>query len=201
VRRLLREMRQLWRRHWPLALLLPAILAASPAHAEANQQVEEFLSQVNGHLAMMARQPSGGVNLGCTRLMASSVNIDAIAHGAAADSWPRMTPQQRVAYRSFIEHRAVRECVRQNQDHTGAPLTLIGMRQSQSGDWMLATRSSHGGGSHNIIWRLRDDGHRLRAIDILFDGRSTMLIFREETKSLLDRYNGNIGMMVDALPR
>jgi hypothetical protein len=185
---------------WSVALILPMIFAGW-ARAQTSPQVNEFLTQLNTHLAVMVHQSAGEVSIGCARLTTSSVNIDAIAHGAGADIWSRMTPQQRGAYRAVIERRAVRECVHQNRDHTGAPLTLVGMRQGQSGDWLLATRSSHAGGSHNVIWRLRDDGQRLRAVDILFDGRSTILIFRDETKNLLDRYNGIIDMMIEAFDR
>ena len=176
------------------------VMALAPCvRAEAAPQVEEFLSTLNASLVAVAHRSESGMVGGCARIMTSAVNIDAVARAAAADAWSRMSPGERTAYRAVVEQRAVRECVRQ-EHHSVAPLKLVGARQSKNGDWLLATRPSQGE-AHNLIWRLRDDGQHLRAVDILFDGRSTVFTFRQETKNLLDSNGGNIGMMINAFNR
>ena len=187
------------RPRWPAALALGALIAAPWAHAQTNPQIDEFLARLNTNIAIIAHQSGGGVSRSCAHVMSSSVDLDAIARDAAADLWDRMSAQERDAYRAVIGQRAIRECARQHHDNTGAPLTLVGVRQGQGGDWLLATRSSHAGKTHNVIWRLRGEAGSLRAVDILFDGRSTILTLRDETKTLLDGNNGNIAMMINAL--
>jgi ABC-type transporter MlaC component len=182
---------------WAAALVLSAIFATSWARAQTNPQVDEFLSRLNA----IANRSPGAVSEVCARVMTSSVNLDAVAHAAASDAWARMTPQQRSAYRTAVEQRAIRQCALQDNGYNGAPLTLVGVRDGQDGDWLLATRSSHEAESHNLIWRLRGEGGHLRAVDVLFDGRSAVFTLRDRTKSLLDGNGGNIGAMIDAFNR
>jgi MlaC protein len=184
---------------WPEALLLGLLCTGSWGRAQTSPQVDEFLGLLNADIAIIASQSGGGVSSSCASVIAGLVDLDAIARDAAADLWARMTQSERDAYREQIGRRAVRECAHQHHDNTGAPMTLVGVRQGQGGDWLLATRSNHARGSHNVIWRLRGDGAQLRAVDVLFDGHSTTLTLRDETKMLFDRNSGNIDMMISAL--
>jgi hypothetical protein len=112
--------------------------------------------------------------------------------------WIRMSAQQRAAIRKAAGRWAVRDCVRQNQGNEGSPLDLLGLKHVESGERLLATRSSHP--AHTIVWRLPGAG-RARAVDVVVDGRSAVLSLRNETKALLSSNNDDIDVATEMLGR
>jgi len=168
------------------------------AAAQTDPQLAEFLASVNRSITALAGQAASQASLTCGQIVASAINMDAVTRSALGHMWDRMTSQQRAAYRVAAQRWAVRDCLRRNQDIGGHPLEFLGVRQGEAGERLLATRSSQP--AHTVIWHLRGSG-RVRAIDVVIDGRSMILSLRDETKALLDRNHGDIDMAIGALGR
>jgi hypothetical protein len=167
--------------------------------AAADPQVAEFLASVNRSITELSGRPRPQASTICGRFVASAINMDAVINGALshiADG--RLTLQQRAAYRAAAQRWAVRDCIKRNQDNSGNPLEFLGVRFGEGGERLLATRSSEP--AHTVIWRLSGSG-TLRAVDIVIDGRSMILSLRDETKTLLDRNDGDIDIAIEMLGR
>ena len=134
----------------------------------------------------------------CRRINTQVVNIDAVATNALGNVSGRLSPHQRADYRAAALRWVVRDCVRMNGDNSGRPLTFLGLRRAQSGGLLLTTRSDQP--PHTIVWRLTQSD-RLKAIDVIVDGRSMTLALREETAALLNRSDNNIDMAIATLGR
>jgi ABC-type transporter MlaC component len=180
------------------SIVAGAVLFGRAATAQTDSQVAEFLASVNKSITELAGEAGSKAGLTCGRIVASAINMDAIARSALGHMWDRMSPQQRAAYRSAAQRWAVRDCLRRIQDNGGNPLEFLGIRQGEAGERLLATRSSQP--AHTVIWRLRGSG-KVRAVDIVIDGRSMILSLRDETKALLDRNSGDFDMATSALGR
>jgi ABC-type transporter MlaC component len=174
------------------------VLFGRAAAAQTDPQVAEFLTSINTSITELAGQTGSQASLTCSRIVASAINLGAVAESALGHVWDRMTSQQRAAHRVAAQRWAVRDCVRRNQDIGGNPLEFLGVRQGVAGERLLATRSSQP--AHTVIWRLRGSG-RVRAVDIVIDGRSMILSLRDDMKALLDRNGGDIDMAIGALGR
>jgi ABC-type transporter MlaC component len=173
-----------------------AVLFCRAVATQTDPQVAEFLASVNRSITELAGQAGSQASLTCGRIVASAINMDAVTRSAMGHMWDRISPQQRAAYRAAAQRWAVRDCVRRNQDNGGNPLEFLGARQGEAGERLLATRSSQP--AHTVIWRLRGSG-RVRAVDVVIDGRSMSLSLRDETKALLDRNNGDFDIATSAL--
>jgi ABC-type transporter MlaC component len=170
----------------------------SAAAAEIDPRDAEFLDSVNRIIVESGAQPGAQTRQACDRIVTTAVNMDAVIQSAMGPMWVRMSPHQRAAFRAAARRWAVRDCVRQNQDNEGTPLELLGLKEGGSGDHLLATRSSRP--AHTIIWRLPGVG-KARAMDVVTDGRSAVLSFRNETKALLGRNNDDIDAVTEMLGR
>ena len=181
-------------------LLLPGFghAQAQPDALPADPAVGEFLAVINRNIVALAGKNEAQSERICAQIMASALNVDAVTISAAGRAWDRMSPQQRKTYRGAIEQRLVRDCVSRNRNNRGVPLAFVGLRTGEGGDRLLATRSGTDTESHIVIWRLRGGAQKLRAIDILSDGRSAAISFRDETNALLDRHSDDIDSMIQA---
>ena len=157
-----------------------ATLFAEAAAAKIDPQDADFLASVNRSITELAGQPGPQASSTCDRIVASAINMEAVAQSALSQMWGRISLQQRTAYRAAARRRAVRDCLRRNQGNEGNPLEFLGIRQGEGGEGLLATRSSKP--AHTIIWHLRGSG-RVRAVDVVIDGRS--MISRSATKRRL----------------
>jgi ABC-type transporter MlaC component len=175
-----------------------AMLLDRAATAQTDPQVAEFLTSINRSITELPGQTGSQASLTCGRIVASAINMGAVTESALGPVWDRMTSQQRAAYRVAAQRWAVRDCVRRNQDIGGNPLEFLGVRQGAAGERVLATRSSQP--AHTVIWRLRGSG-RVRAVDVVIDGRSMILSLRDDMKAVLDHNNGDIDMAIGALGR
>jgi len=189
----------------PLLLIsVPLNVLSAVAQTEASQtdpQVAEFLATINRSVVSLGGKSEAEAGRICGQIVSSALNIDSFVRSAGSRMWDRMSQRQQTAYRGAIERRAIRDCVSQNRNNDGQPLVFVGIRQSEGGDRLLATRSNNANQVHTVIWRLRGSGRRLRAVDILFDGRSATLIFRDEMNVLLDRFSEDIDAVIETFGR
>ena len=189
----------------PLLLIsVPLNVLSAVAQTKASQtdpRVAEFLATINRSVVALAGKSEAEAGRICGQIVSSALSIDALARSAGSGIWDRMSQRQRTAYHGAVERRAIRDCVSQNRDNDGQPLAFVGVRQGEGGDRLLATRSNAANQVHTVIWRLRGDGRRLRAVDILFNGRSATLTFRDETNTLLERHNEDIDAVIEAFRR
>lgn len=181
------------------ALVIPLCIAfIDLACGQSDPRVGDFLATVNKSIIDIAGQAEPQASAICHRTIASVMNMDAIVRDALAGLRSSMSPRQRAAYRDAAGRWAVRDCVRRNRDNQGVPLEFVGIRDGDSGERILATRSTQP--AHTALWRLHG-GRRLQAVDVVIDGRSMMLSLRDETNSLLGRNNGDMDKAIDALGR
>jgi ABC-type transporter MlaC component len=184
-------------------LLLSLSVADNSAMAETYRialepKVKEIAGAIIQHSSELAGQPDPAAAIICRRISTSMMDIDAVVKVASARIWDRMTPSQRNAYREAAIHWTVRKCVEQNHDNKGETPQVVGLREGESGDRMLAMRSEQP--KHFVIWRLRG-ARQLRVADVVMDGVSMTLLLRDETNSQLDQNNDDIDVMIKTVGR
>lgn len=187
-----------------LVILSTAAMSGySVAMAQSDGSVNEFLAYVKSTIHM----PHGQADIGeararqrCREFTVRYMDTDEMARSAAATMWSHMSTQQRSAYRSTFDARILATCLRAVREFRGKPLTLLGVRPTEGGDKLMATRVGlEDGQGRMIVWRLRNHGSRLRAVDIISDGRSTVAAAREEYARLMELRNGDIDAFIQTI--
>jgi ABC-type transporter MlaC component len=181
-----------------LPVAFAVLVTGQTAMAQSDSQVSEFMAAINRSITQLASRSATDAAGICRRITTQAVNMDAVAGNALGEISSRMSPRQRADYRTAALRWAVRDCVRMNGDNSGAPLTFAGVRRAQSGGLLLATRSDQP--PHMIVWRL-SGSDRLKAVDVIVDGRSMTHALREETAAVLNRSDQNIDMAIATLGR
>jgi ABC-type transporter MlaC component len=181
-----------------------AILVVAPlavAHAQSQRDAGAFLSRLNAAIGALNGQTGARALEACAGLVASLLDVDAIAPVGAGRSWEEMSVRQRALYRSALAARLARDCVSENKDNAGQPASLVGERRADNGDLLVATRVEQAGAAgHTIIWRFRAASERQsRAIDLQVDGRSTALAFRDEAEQAFERSGGDVEAVIRSL--
>jgi ABC-type transporter MlaC component len=186
---------------WTLLLALYFADNASIAQTDRiplDPKVKEVARAIIQHSSELAGQSDPAAAIICRRISASMIDTDAVVKFTSARIWDRMTPSQRNAYREAALRWTVRKCVEQNRDNKGEKPQVVGLREGESGDRMLAMRIEQP--SHFVIWRLRGT-RQLRVADIIMDGVSMTLLLRDETNSELDHNHDDIDAMIKIVGR
>lgn len=187
-----------------LVILSTATMSGSSvAMTQGDRSVNQFLAYVRSTIHTSrdgADMDEARTRQRCQEFTDRYMEMDAMARSAAAAIWIRMSAQQRAAYRSAFDARMLATCLRAVREFRGKKLTLLGVRPAERGDKLVATRVGLKDGRERIIvWRLRNRGSRLRAVDIITDGRSTVAAAREEYAALLESRNGDVDAFIQTI--
>jgi ABC-type transporter MlaC component len=185
------------RKSVPLLCLL-CFCALAPAAAQTDARMKEFIASVNKAGTDLAGKPDAQAADICRQLVTTTMDVDAIAKNASKEFSARMSAKQSAAYRDAALRWLVKNCVERNHDNRGEPIKVAGVRQGDSGEKLLATRTDEP--AHFVVWHL-SAGNRIRATDLDIDGVSVTLTLRDQTKSFLERSNDDLAAAIDTLGR
>jgi ABC-type transporter MlaC component len=178
--------------------------ASRPANAGSDPAIANFVSAINktiGQASAAVDDERAGTL--CASVINAYFDFDALARVTSAGAWEKMNSRQRHAYRAAFLHRARRDCVYRDSSLRGEPLKFIGVRRAEAGDLLVATEVSKEGQSRSIVvWRVRHGSNRrLRAVDVILDGRSLAIQARDDAKLILDRNSGDVDALIKSLQR
>jgi ABC-type transporter MlaC component len=184
-------------------LVISAVGPSLPAQ-QADAAIEQFVAFLDQSLHaihVQAQTEGGGIHAGCRDLMLRILDLDGMGRAAAAAAWDKMTQSQRSAYQPAFERRLLSDCARPIRDYRGEPVALAGVRSADDGERLVAVRlGSENDPSRIITWRVRGEAvGTLKAVDIIVDGRSTVINMRNEFSAVLESQNGDIDALVEFL--
>jgi hypothetical protein len=177
---------------------------SSVAHGQTDPAIRDFFLRVDRAVGSVTGKTGASAQTECLGFVRALLDVRSVAQRAAAGVWNRMSAAQRSGFREAVERRAARECVAQSRNNDRAPVLFVGVRSASGGDRLLATRvEQKSRAGRTVVWRLPASGapSPLRALDLLVDGRSTVLTLRDEVSDILDRKNGDIDALIKTLGR
>lgn len=184
------------------SLLLAALCAsagrAAPLQGQLDAKIAPVVTQIARYAKELAGKSDDAAREICARSSASLMDLDAVVKVASEDLRDKMTPAQRTAYREAALGWIIRRCVRENRDNKGEEPQVMGVRQGESGDRLLALKTEEP--AHFVIWRLRGE-KKLRVVDVVMDGVSMALTLRDETNARLRQDDNDVDAMIKALDR
>lgn len=190
----------------PFIVLAPLLLAtlsaptgrAAPREGRQDAKIAQIVAQITRSAKELAGESDDAAREICARSAASLMDLDAVVKVSSEDIRDKMTPAQRAAYREAAIEWIVRRCVRENRDNEGEEPQVMGVRQGESGDRLLALKTEEP--PHFVIWRLRGE-EKPRVVDLIMDGVSMALTLRDETNARLRQVDNNVDAMIKTLNR
>lgn len=185
-------------------ILQPRLLTAlcvmgalvAPAAAQADSAVSAFVDRINATVSPIEPGDRTAIRAACAALVGRAFDFDAMAPAIADEAWSRMSSAQRAVYVQGLERRAASDCVSHGNEIAGNTVELVGVREGESGDSLVAVRQSQGSG-RTVIWQVRRTaGGALRAVDMTVDGRSLAVSARRDAQDVLERTGGDVTALV-----
>jgi ABC-type transporter MlaC component len=175
-----------------IAVAVLVTLVAPAGAVEADSAVAAFVDRINATVAPVKPGDRRAIRAACAALVAHAFDIDAMAPAITDEAWNRMNGVQRAAYARGLARRAAADCVSHGKEVAGNTVEIVGVRDGENGDRLVAVKQSKGRG-RTVIWRVRagSDG-MLRAVDMTVDGRSLAASARRDAKDVLKRTDGNL---------
>jgi ABC-type transporter MlaC component len=187
-------------------MLAAQLMAASalPASALSDSAIRDFVAYIGNSIRSMHAQDQAHAQRTpdrCGDFLSRVLDIETMTRTAATDVWDRMSPTQRRSYRAAFQARLVTECLRAVRRYRGEQITLAGIRSNAQGERLATVRFSLPDEPGRMVtWRLRGSD-RPRAVDVITDGRSTVIAAREEQAAVLRSTNGDIDAMIQSMHR
>jgi ABC-type transporter MlaC component len=175
-----------------IAAAVLATFGCGAQAVEAGADVAAFVKQINAVVAPVKPGDRKAIRAACDSLVEQAFDIAAMAPDISAGAWKRMNAEQRGAYVRGLSRRAASDCASHGSEVAGNTVELIGVRQGESGDRLVAVKQSKGRG-RTVIWRVREGpGGSLKAVDMTVDGRSLAASARRDAKNVLKKTDGNV---------
>ena len=169
---------------------LPAIAA------EADSAVTAFVNRINATVSPIEPGDGASIRAACAKLVAQTFDFNAMAPAIADGAWSRMNGEQRSAYVQGLQRRAAADCASHGNEIAGNTVELVGVREGDGGDHLVAVRQSQGRG-RTVIWQVRKTAAgSLRAVDMTVDGRSLAVSARRDASDVLNRTGGDVTALI-----
>jgi ABC-type transporter MlaC component len=175
-----------------MAAAVLAVLGCQAHAVEAGADIAAFVKQINAVVAPVKPGDRKAIRAACNNLVEQAFDVAAMAPDISDGAWKRMNKEQRQAYVRGLSRRAASDCASHGSEVAGNTVELIGVRQGESGDRLVAVKQSKGRG-RTVIWRVRaGSGGALKAVDMTVDGRSLAASARRDAKNVLKKTDGNV---------
>ncbi len=116
--------------------------------------------------------------------------------------WNRATPEQQEEYIELFRELIVQTYARRFSDYAGQSFSVNGAQPEGANDAMVLSQVIQPGAPPIAVqWRVRDQGGRLQIIDVVIEGISMAITYRNEFSSVIQRSGGRIEGLLDAMRR
>jgi ABC-type transporter MlaC component len=170
--------------------------------SKANPSVEAFITKLGSGtraIHQISKQNPTLIRAGCRDLLNEILDLDAMAQASYVDIWDKMTPLQRDTIRAAFEQRMITICMRQfgGNGNEVEHIQLAGVRTTESGHLLATVRIGPNDDGKLVTWRLHSSGRdSMRAVDVITEGRSTVLDAHNEFAAVLQSVNGDIEALI-----
>ena len=175
-----------------LAVVVAVACSLVPCRADSDAEAAAFVARVNAAIDGIKARSANDLARGCRDYVGALVDVDAIVAVAIDGVADALAGTSKSAYRGAVESRMERQCVADAEAGTMDKAAMVGVRRTELGDLLVATRIESGGSeSHVVVWRLPASRRGDKAVDLQIDGRSVALTFRDRAKQAYDRSGGD----------
>lgn len=166
------------------SVLLPALFALAAVTAASAAPVADPASVVMGfHRSVVAAAKAKSGEADAERAVRRSFDVDAIETAVLSDRPASAVQRSRLG--DVIVRRLAARVLTDPDVRSGVELTVVRIRPSGDGGWLISTRSGPPTASLSLTWRLRQTTGGPRVVDVLHDGVSMASVERRKLEEAL----------------
>lgn len=183
-----------------LAVMIPPFGATALAEGPTAEDFVQRLARRAIAAASMPGAVTAARDSELFQIVEQDFDLNGIGQYVLAGHWPKADDAQRVEFlEAFASYLVVTYAGRLAED-PGARLAVTGSDTAVDGSMTVDSLMQHSDGDvHRIEWRLRRAGGTWRVFDMVIDGASLALTYREQFASVMRVNDGKLAMLSEKL--
>lgn len=168
-----------------------AVLAALPAgQVQAQEAAIAFMDDVGKQVVDIFQTPSLDDKQRLDRLVKvldASVDFEIVARLVTGRYWRQATPEQQTEYVQLFREFTIQTIASQLRNYGGETYEITGGRAVDDRDTVVSSQivRTKGQPPANVDWRVRDTDDGLKIIDVVGEGVSAVVTWRQEYGEIL----------------
>lgn len=172
------------------ALAVLATLPIGPARAQ--DAAASFMDEVGQQVVQIFQTPDLNDKQRLDRLVEildASVDFEIVARLVTGRYWRQATPEQQAEYVELFREFTIQTIASQLRNYGGETYQITGGRAVDDRDTVVSSKIVRGAGQPpaNVDWRIRQTDNGLKIIDVVGEGVSAVVTWRQEYGEILDR--------------
>ena len=200
-----------WRRSLPrlaagvaaIALIgLGLVTMMSGRVAAADQDpAAQLVQRVADRVIEVARTSTGAAReAGMMRLLQAEFDLNYVARSTLGTHWDQATPEQRQRFLNVIASAEAHSYAQRFGQYTGQTVTVGRVTPRGAGVSLVDSKLNQSNGEPVAIqWEVRNDGQRLRIVDVKTEGVSMNLTRRSDYNSYIRNHGGQVEPLIAEL--
>lgn len=129
-----------------------------------------------------------------------AIDLKFVGQFVAGTYWRRATQPEREAFLTAFMDFATKSWADKFNLYNGQKITFTGTRSAQKGQLYIDSVIEDNPPAQ-VIWRVREKDGTYKIVDIIVEGVSMALSYRNEYNSFLQKHNGNLTILTQELER
>ncbi|MCO6419425.1 ABC transporter substrate-binding protein [Siccirubricoccus sp. KC 17139] len=185
------------------AASLLALPAFRPARAQDNSRASQFILATGNELVAALNDPRADLATRRQRVAAvlrRAVDIEGVGRFILGRWWRQATPQQQQDYMKLFEETLIRNLSARFGEYQGVRFSLGRSQQRTEEDVLVNTIIERPNTApFSLDWRVAEVNGQPRVVDVIAEGTSLRLTQRSEYSSVIQRNNGSIQALLQAM--
>lgn len=174
-----------------LFFTVSAAFAAQPADAEAfaEKLADEIMADVVKPAKTLEQRQDA-----FRRIFLSAINIKTSARFTLGRFARTTGPEQLKAYETALTDNIVRTWAGRFADYGGETIRFEGARKSEKGDFYVTSKIDIPNTENDVevVWRVTDKKDELKLADLIVEGVSMLMSYRNEYAAILQQNGGDV---------
>jgi phospholipid transport system substrate-binding protein len=186
------------------SLLAISLFRIPPAGAQETPSA--FMDEIGQQVVQIFRTPNLSDQQRLSRLVQildDSVDFETVSRLVIGRYWRQASPQQQEEYTELFREFTITTIASQLRNYGGETYEITGQRQVDDTDFMVSSKIVRTKGQQpaNVDWRVREKNGRYAIIDVVGEGVSAVVTWRQEYSDILEQqgFDGLIARLKDQI--
>lgn len=134
-------------------------------------------------------------------ILRASFDMQTIGHFVLGRAWNTAAPEKQKKFMDLFEQWVLKIYGDRLSFYRGEGFQVKNVRQESDKDFVVSSDVIHKNGNPptSVNWRVRQEAGKMAIVDVSIEGVSQSVTQRQEYASILQRNNGNIDALLDAM--
>lgn len=187
-----------------MTLLFCALIAAAPAKAADSATAEAFAQKLADEImrdVVKSKTPTEQKQNAFKKIFLSAVNIKSTARFTLGRYARTTDPERLQSYIDALTNNIIYTWTERFNNYAGETIAFKGSRKSENGDFYVTSTIDIPNTENDveIIWRIVDKKDGLKLADLVVEGVSMLMSYRNEYTSILQQNGGDVAALIKQL--